>query len=51
MAIGTICFNIFLEMIYSSLPYGGLLSKAIVGGSVARASAANESIIRLTHNN
>ena len=41
--------GIFLEMMYSSLLYGGLLRSSFLGGSVARARAPRESMIKLTH--
>jgi hypothetical protein len=44
--IPRICLTIFLEIMYSSLEYGGLLRSSGVGGSVAKASEANESMIK-----
>ena len=48
------CKIIFLHMVavikLSYLEYGFLLSNSSLGGSVARASEANVSMIRLTHN-
>lgn len=42
------CLNIFLVIIDSYLLYGLALSNASVGGSVANAKDANESIIKFT---
>ena len=42
------CLIIFLEIMYSSLLWGGLLNNSKVGGSVANAREANVSIIRFT---
>ena len=50
----TVCpkifFNIFREMSGFVLPYGRLFSSSSLGSSVASASDARVSIIRLTHN-
>jgi len=42
------CLTMVLEMMYSSLELGGLSSNSGVGGSVAKANEAKESIIKLT---
>ena len=42
------CLNIFLVIIDSYLLYGLALSNASVGGSVAKANDAKESIIKFT---
>ena len=49
MAWPIMCLNIFLVIIDSYRLYGLALSRASVGGSVARANDAKESIIKLTH--
>lgn len=42
------CLTIFWEMMYSFFLYGGLSKRSYFGSSVARASEARESMIRLT---
>lgn len=44
------CFNIFLVIIDYDLVYGLSFNKIGLGGSVANASEAKESIIKFTHN-
>ena len=48
MAYPIICLHIFLDAMYSCLLWGFLSSRASVGGSVAKASEANVSMMRLT---
>ena len=43
-------FHMFGVMRFSNLEYGFLLRRSSPGGSVARASEARVSMIRLTHN-
>jgi len=50
IACPIMCLNIVFEIMYSSLEWGGLSSSYSVGGSVAKASEANVSMMRLTHN-
>lgn len=44
------CLNIVLEIIYSYLECGCLSSNSSEGGSVAKASDPNVSMIKLSHN-
>lgn len=50
MACPTICLVIIGVIIDSSFLYGFYFNNSSDGGSVAKAKAAKESIIKLTHN-